>query len=162
MKFVLDTLQLILQYQVHEEGSVVNHPSYVIVDTYAVRDKRCNVHNRFFYHSEQWTSYYKSILNISKNCDGALLQFGDIITINQYTTVVTKEQYIIVIGDFYVKHSRVNEPKGFPNGSPSMLILLKIQSHSNPTIKYGSPSVLKSQNTCPLKMWRRTQLLIIG
>ena len=94
----------------------------------------------------------KALLNISKNCDGALLQFGDIITINQYTTVVLKEQYIIMIGDFYVKYSMVNEPNGFHNGSQSMLILLKIQSQSNPTIKYGSLFVFKSQNTCPLKI----------
>ena len=48
MEFVLDSLQVISHYQVHEEGSVVNHPSYVIMETYAVRDKRCNVDNRFF------------------------------------------------------------------------------------------------------------------
>ena len=56
----------------------------------------------------------KTLLNISKNCDRALLQFGDIITINQHTTVVLKAQYIILIGDFYVKYSKVNEPDGFP------------------------------------------------
>ena len=104
----------------------------------------------------------RAIFNISKNCDGGLLQFGDIITINQYTTVVTKEQYIIMIDDFYVKHSRVNEITVFPNGSQSIQILLKIHSQSNPTIKYGSPSVLKSQNICPLSIGRRTRLLILG
>ena len=82
MKFVLDTLQLILQYQVHEEGSVVNHPSYVIVDTYAVRDKQCNVHNRFFIILSDGHHIVRVLLNISKNYDGALLQFGDIIMIN--------------------------------------------------------------------------------
>ena len=47
MKFVLDTLQLIAQFQIHEGGVVVNRPSFVVVDTYTVRDKRCNVRNRF-------------------------------------------------------------------------------------------------------------------
>ena len=114
MEFVLDSLQVISHYQVHEEGSVVNHPSYVIMETYAVRDKRCNVDNRFFFILSDGHHIVRAILNISKNCDGGLLQIGDIITINQYTTVVTKEQYIIMIDDFYVKHSRVNEPNGFP------------------------------------------------
>ena len=114
MKFVLDTLQLIAQYQIHEEGVVVNHPSYVVVDTYTVRDKRCNVRNRFFIILSDGRNIVKALLNISKNREVALLIFGDIITINQYTTVVTKEQYLIMIDDFYVKHSRVNEPNGFP------------------------------------------------
>ena len=90
MKFALNTLQLISQYQVHEEGSVVNHPSYVIIDTYAVRDKPYNVHNRFFIILSDGHHIVSALLNISQNCDGALLQFDDIIMINQYTTVVTK------------------------------------------------------------------------
>ena len=56
----------------------------------------------------------RALLSISNNRDGPLLQFGDIITINQYTTVVTKETYIIMIGDFYLNNSRANEPNGFP------------------------------------------------
>ena len=39
----------------------------------------------------------------------------------------------------------------FQIGLPLMLIMLKIQSHSNPTIKYGSPSVLINQNSYPLE-----------
>ena len=82
MKFVLDTLQLIGQYQIHEEGLVVNHPSYVVVDTYTVRDKGCNVRNRFIIILSDGRNIVKALLNISKNREGALLRFGDIITIN--------------------------------------------------------------------------------
>ena len=114
MKFVLNTLQLIAEYQIHEGGVVVNHPSYVVVDTYTVRDKQCNVCNHFFIILSDGHHIVRALLNVSKNCDGSLLQFGDIITINQYTTVVTKETYIIMIGDFYVKNSRADEPNGFP------------------------------------------------
>ena len=91
MKFVLDSLQLITQYQVQKEGFVVNFHSYVIVDTYAVKYKQCNVRNVFFIILSDGHHIVRALLNISKNCDGSLLQFGDIITINQYTTVVTKE-----------------------------------------------------------------------
>ena len=152
MKFVLDTLQLISQYQVHEEGSVVNHPSYVIVDTYAVRDKRCNVQNRFFFILSDGHHIIKAILNISKNCDGALLQFGDIITINQYTTVVTKEQYIIMIGDFYVKHSRVNEPDGFPQWFTINVDLVRDSKSIKPndkvwfTVRTQKPEYMSTEN----------------
>ena len=151
MKFALDSLQLISQYQVHKEGSVVIFPSWVIIDTYTVKDKRCNVCHRFFIVLSNGHHIVRALLSISKNRDGSLLQFGDIITINQCTIVVTKETYIIMIGDFYVKNSRANEPNGFPHWFTIMLIMLKIQSHSNPTIKNGSPSVLINHNSYPLK-----------
>ena len=115
MKFALDSLQLISQYQVHKAGSVVICPSWVIVDTYTVNDKRCNVRRRFFIVLSDGHHIVRALLSISKNRDGPLLRFGDIITINQYTTVVTKETYMIMIGDFYVKNSKAHEPNGFPN-----------------------------------------------
>ena len=114
MKFTLDSLQLFSQYQIHKEGSLVSSPSWVIIDTYMVKDKRCNVHNRFFIILRDGYHIVRALLSISKNCDKPLLQFGDIITINQYTTVVTKKTYITMIGDFYIKHSKANEFNGFP------------------------------------------------
>ena len=152
MKFVLDTLQLIAQYQIHKGGLVVNHPPYVVVDTYTVRDKRCNVRNRFFIILSDGRNIVKALLNISKNREGALLRFGDIITINQYTTVVSQEQYIIMIGDFYVKHSRVNEPNGFPHWFTVNADLVKDSKSIQPndkvwcTVRTQKPEFMSTEN----------------
>ena len=73
MKFASDTLQLIAQYQIYEGGVVVNHPSFVVVDTYTVRDKRCNVRNRFFIILSDGRNIVKALLTITKNREGALL-----------------------------------------------------------------------------------------
>ena len=94
----------------------------------------------------------KALLNISKNSDGALLQFGDIITINQYTTVVSQEQYIIMIGDFYVKHSRVNEPNGFPHWFTVNADLVKDSKSIQPndkvwfTVRTQKPEFMSTEN----------------
>ena len=141
-----------MQYQIHEEGLVVNHPSYVIVDTYAVRDKRYNVCNRFFVILSDRHHIDKELLNISKNCDGALLQFGGIITINQYTTVVSKEQYIIMIGDFYIKYSWVNEPNGSPQWFTINADLVKNSKSIKPnnkvwfTVRTQKPEYMSTEN----------------
>ena len=152
MEFVLDTLQLIAQYQIHEGGVVVNHPSYVVVDTYTVRDKRCNVCNHFFIILSDGRNIVKALLTISKNREGALLRFGDIITINQYSTVVSKEQYIIMIGDFYVKHSRVREPDGFPDWFTINANLVKDSKSIQPndklwfTVRTQKPEYMSIEN----------------
>ena len=70
MKFALDSLQLISQYQVHKAGSVVIFPSWVIVDTYTVKDKRCNVRRRFFIVLSDGHHVVRALLSISKNRDG--------------------------------------------------------------------------------------------
>ena len=152
MKFASDTLQLIAQYQIYEEGVVVNHPSFVVVDTYTVRDKRCNVRNRFFIILSDGRNIVKALLTITKNREGALLRFGDIITINQYSTVVSKEQYIIMIGDFYVKHSRVHEPDGFPDWFTINANLVKDSKSIQPndklwfTVRTQKPEYMSTEN----------------
>lgn len=77
-------------------------------------DKRFNVRDRFFIILSDEHHIVRALLIISKNGDELLLQLGDIIMINQYTTVAAKDTRIVIIHDFYVKHSRADKPNGYP------------------------------------------------
>ena len=44
-----------------------------------------------------------------------LLQLGDIIKDNQYNMVFARNTFIVMISDFYVKHSNADNPNRFPD-----------------------------------------------
>ena len=114
MVFDLDSLQLITHQMDGTVGFIVHEPTYLVVDTYYVPDKRCNVLDRCFIILSDGHHIVRALLTIAKNGAGSVLQLGDIIKINQYNTVLAKDTYIVMISDFYVKHSNSNKPNGFP------------------------------------------------
>ena len=95
-------------------GYIVYKPTWLIVGTYNVPDKRCNVRDRCFVILSDGHYIVRALLTISINGDRSLLQLGDIIKINQYQIVVAKDTYIVMIGDFYVKHLSADKPNGYP------------------------------------------------
>ena len=111
MDVVLDSLQILAQPMA---TTTLNEPTLLVVNTYTVRDNWCNVRKRRFIILSDGHYIVRALLNVSINGNGSVLQFGDIITINHYNMVVAIDTCIMMINDFYVKHSNINQPNGFP------------------------------------------------
>ena len=108
---MLDSLDMITQPRA---TIMLNAPTLLVVNTYTVQDSRCNVRRQHFVILSDGHYIVRALLNVSINGNGSVLQFGDIITINHYNMVVAIDTCIMMINDFYVKHSNINQPNGFP------------------------------------------------
>ena len=108
---MLDSLDMITQPRA---TIMLNAPTLLVVNTYTVRDSRCNVRRRHFVILSDGHYIVRALLNVAINGNGSVLQFGDIITINHYNMVVAIDTCIMMINDFHVKHSNIDQPNGFP------------------------------------------------
>ena len=82
---VLDSLKLITQPTGKTNS---NEPTLLIVNTYTVRDNRCNVLDRCFIILSDGHQIVRALLKVYINGNGSFLQLGDIIKINQYNMVI--------------------------------------------------------------------------
>ena len=112
MEFVLDSLQ---KLTLPTRTSTLIESTLLVVNTYSVCDSRCNVRKRRFVVLTDGHFLVRALLNVSINGNGSMSQFGDIIKINHYNMVVTIDTCILMIHDFYVKHSNADQPNGFPD-----------------------------------------------
>ena len=111
MDCLLDSLHILTQPRatIMSAGTTL-----LVVNTYTVRDSRCNIRKRRFVILSDGHYLVRALLNVSINGNGSVLQFGDIITINHYNMIVAKDTCVLMIHDFYIKHSNINQPNGFP------------------------------------------------
>ena len=112
MDFMLDSLQMLTQ---PTATSTLIEPSLLVVNTYTVCDSRCNVCKRRFIILLDGHILVRALLNILINGNGSVSQFSDIIKIYHYHMVVAIDTCILMINDFYVQHSKAEQPNGFPN-----------------------------------------------
>ena len=94
---MLDSLHMITQPRA---TIMLNEPTLLVVNTYTVRDNRCNVRKRRFVILSDGHYIVRALLNVSVNGNGSVLQFGDIITINHYNMVVAIDTCIMMINDY--------------------------------------------------------------
>ena len=80
-----------------------------------VRDNRCNIRKRRFIILSNGHYIVQALLNILINGNRSVLQFGDVIKIHHYHMVVAVDTCILMISDFYVKHSNADQPNEFPD-----------------------------------------------
>ena len=112
MEFVLDSLQTLT---LPTRTSTLIEPTLLVVNTYTVLDSRCNVRKRRFVVLTDGHFLVRALLNVSINGNGSVLHFGDIIKILDYHMVVAIDTCILMIHDFYVQHSKADQPTGLPN-----------------------------------------------
>ena len=112
MEFVLDSLQ---KLTLPTRTSPLIGPILLVVNTYSVLDSRCNVRKRRFVVLTDGHFLVRALLNVSINGNGSVLQFGDIIKILDYHMVAAIDTCILMIHDFYVQHSKADQPTGLPN-----------------------------------------------
>ena len=97
MDVVLDSLKMLVQ---PIATTTLNEPTLLVVNTYTVRDNRCNVRKQRFIILSDGHYIVRALLNVSINGNRSVLQFGDIIKINHYNMVVATDTCILMINDF--------------------------------------------------------------
>ena len=114
MDFKLDSLKLITHRKDRTLESVVCQPTWLVVDAYSLPDDRCNIPHRYMFILSDGHHIVRALLTLSANGNGLTIKSGDIIKIIKYETIVVKDTYIVMVGDFYVCHSSAGKPDGYP------------------------------------------------
>ena len=110
----LDSLWLITNRHDQTNECVVRQPTWLVVDVYSVPDDCCNISHRYMFILSDGHHIIRAPLTLSTNGNGSIIKSGDIIKIIKYETVVVKDTYIVMIGDFYVCHLSAGKPNGYP------------------------------------------------
>ena len=95
--------------------TTLNEPTLLVVSTYTVHDNQYNIRKQCFIILSNGHYMVQALLNVLINGNGSVLQFGNIIKINHYNMVLAVDTCILMIHDFYVKHSNADQPNGFPD-----------------------------------------------
>ena len=119
--------------------STLIEPTLLVVNTYTVRDSRCNVRKQRFVILTDGHFLVRALLNVSINGNGSVLQFGNIIKILDYHIIVAIDTCILMIHDFYVQHSKADQPTGLPNWFSIDIDNIKDSTLVDLKDKFGNP-----------------------